>query len=478
MKIIGCDIGKDVTVAVSVPEEIYHTTEPADFFLEADFEVCQPNIQGLQQLLALDGDLYIMEPTGRYSRVWADNLAAAGKDVRFVAHDKLAAYRGNCGWTDKDDYHDAVALGWYGWERRKRPNAFNRIRLPVIQQMMGIFLKHRRLANEYIVLANQARNLLSHECPEIQNKKSKSTKEGFPPPLWAFIAGDERITKRSQTRYKNCVKDSIGRVSPKFDGCFSDELIKRSQRICEVQVERDRLEAQLKDYLKRDEFNWYNEVFDTYAFGTFQKVLILCQIFPLEQMLNDNHGEIKIKLKRRSRSRSGKLPKRRVSWGRFHSALGKAPSQRSSGKKQGVTVEGSALCRSYLYLWGNVHIFRKKAAFRKSIYPFAEVIDRYDSSIREASGLELAIAKALVSNENLLEQLRPILENVTGGKTILYHLEKVPDKLKQKMTMTSVKKDSKKILGNWAKSRATDLMVKMLFKDLMQACRKHHRLTD
>ncbi|NJN74216.1 MAG: IS110 family transposase [Limnothrix sp. RL_2_0] len=474
MIIIGCDIGKDLTVAVSVPMETYQSSDPAEFFLNADFKECTPDIVGLQKLLDLDGDVYIMEPTGRYSRVWANNLAHHGKEVRFVAHDKLAAYRGNCGWTDKDDYHDAIALAWYGWERLNRPNAFNRMRLPVLQKMIATFLKHRRLADEYTVLANQSRNLLSEECPEIQNKRSFSSKPGYPPPLWAYLANDERITKNARTRYNKILETTIGTAHRDFNDGFSEELVRRSKRICEVQLTRESLEIQLKEYLDRKEFEWYQNVFDRYAFGTFQRVLILHQIFPFEQLLNDNLGEIKILMKRRSRSKSGKFPKRRVSWGRFHSALGKAPSQRSSGKRQGVTVEGSALCRSYLYLWGNVHIFRREARYRKNIYPFIDIIHRYESSIQEAGELELAIATAINQNKDLIDQLKPLLNNVAGGKAILDHLEKIPDRFKQKLTVEKVKRDSKKVLGNWAKSRASDLLVKMLFKDLVKACRVHH----
>lgn len=475
MRIIGVDVGNDLTVAVVVTIEDFQSMTPSAFFLQCDFIYCSPDKVGLEKLLNTNGDLYIMEPTGAYSRIWADNLAIAGKECRFVPHDKLSHYRTNCGWSDKDDEHDAVALAWYGWERLNRPNAFNRIRVPMVQAMFELFLQHKRIADEYTVICNQARNILHHECPELRSIKSYVTASGDPPPLWEFISGGDRLRLRQKTKYTKLKKNTIGSASPQRLGTFSTELKKRAARIVELELDDLEINNQLRQAIKNPEFDWYNAVFDKFSFGLYDRVLLLTQIYPFERMLNDSYGEIKLKHKRRSRSKSGKLPKRRVSYNLFHACLGKAPNQRSSGKKHGVTVNGSALCRSYLFLWGQVHIFRTSEKYRKTGYPWDALNSRYESSIKEAGELELLLAKALKNDESLIEQLEPVLRGVTGGETIMQLIGTLKDRHKLRLTPERIKIESKKVLGNWAKSRATDLAVKLLFRELLRECRNHHR---
>ncbi|MDJ0598254.1 MAG: hypothetical protein QNJ37_05380 [Crocosphaera sp.] len=54
------------------------------------------------------GDIYILESTGNYSKLWLNTLLDAGKEVRLISNRDLASDRKLCRWEDKDDPHDAV----------------------------------------------------------------------------------------------------------------------------------------------------------------------------------------------------------------------------------------------------------------------------------------------------------------------------------------------------------------------------------
>ena len=97
----------------------------------------------LEKLISL-GDIYILEPTGNYSKLWLNTLLDAGKEVRFISNRDLASYRKLCQWDYKDDYHDATALAYCGWLNINNPSAFLSTKTPEINATYQ-FLRNRYL---------------------------------------------------------------------------------------------------------------------------------------------------------------------------------------------------------------------------------------------------------------------------------------------------------------------------------------------
>ncbi|MDZ8261107.1 hypothetical protein [Nostoc sp. ChiQUE01b] len=56
---------------------------------------------------------------------------------------------------------------------------------------------------------NYARQLLAWQFPEMAHTKSVSTKPGFLPPLWGWLAKRLEISRAGKTRIENRYKISI-----------------------------------------------------------------------------------------------------------------------------------------------------------------------------------------------------------------------------------------------------------------------------
>ncbi len=62
----------------------YPITKATDFYDQAYFYEIETNLAHLEKLISL-GDIFIMEPTGNYSKLWVNSLLDAGKEVRFIS---------------------------------------------------------------------------------------------------------------------------------------------------------------------------------------------------------------------------------------------------------------------------------------------------------------------------------------------------------------------------------------------------------
>lgn len=475
-RIVGIDIGFEKSCAVVLDMSDFDEMTATDFYESCDFVWLTSDCASLEKLLKL-GDIFILEPTGSYSRLWTDNLEANGKEYRFVAHEVLSAWRVTCGWSDKDDEHDAVALAWYGASHLNKLYKFNKVRNPEFKQILEKVFTQKRLAEEFTLLCNQAKQLLHRECPEFIKPKYAIPKDGLCPYIWDFIAnqGLELSGKRTKNKLlalQKVKETTIGSWGKK--GYFSDELQNKARKLGELSVERHLLKLELTEFVYSESFYTYNRVFDKFEFGIFERTILLLQIYPFEQFLGDNGEEIRVVRKRGKKSKGGKLPKKRISYNRFHAAVGKAPNQRSSGKKSSTVVRGSSLCRSYLYLWANRCIFvnsQKVGTVLKNGIG-TTLRSYYLEQIGKATETEKALNQALlIGGDDMFEVLKVSLGNIPGGSALISELKKVSAKFKGENLGKQAKEKGKTVLGNWAKARVCDKAVKMLFTELRQAFR-------
>jgi len=453
-KIVGLDVGNDVSVAVVMTLDDYQNFPPGtnseDFYNSCDFHYLKPDIAGLTTLRDL-GDIYVFEPTGNYSRIWHNNLLDMGKEVRLLPHNKAPLYRDLCGWDYKDDEHDSIAIAYYGWMNKDNPRAYNRVRLPVLHKAYQKILEKERLVRELRTLKNRARNRLHTEFPEARNSRSGGQGNIKADPIWTYISGNA-MGKVILARWQEKQAKTIGTAK----NGFSTELISLSQRIYILLNQRVKIIQELSEVLNLPEFDYYKEVFDAFQFGTFDRIIILCQIHPFSQFLDDDLKEIRIE-KKRLKGKSGKCKTRRVAYNRFHSFLGKSVKPWSSGKKDGHIVTGSTLARNHLYLWAtrNVVMQPKKGEI------FEILRTGYDRDMTTSTELLNSVKKL----EGLTEdQTKSIKELGAMGDLILSLIEE--------SKATPKAGSGKQRLGAWAKSRISDKAVKMLFKALIGAYRK------
>ena len=360
-----------------------------------------------------------MEPTGNYSKLWLNTLLDAGKEVRFISNRSLVPYRQLCRWEYKDDYHDATALAYCGWLNINNPSAFLSLKNPEIHATYQLFLEHERINRELKPLVNRARNLLHTEFPEAKNSKSQTSDKVDG--IWLFISNKTQHPGKRKFWLKKISK-SIGTVQK----CgFSPQLVKLSEQIVRLKQRRIEIRKAFQEFLTNPKYEFYCEAFERFNLGVYDRIIILCQIYPFEQFLDTNGRELR-KMKPRKFGKSGKPITKRVGLNRFHACLGKAVKPWESGKKKGHIVTGSVLARIQLYLWA-----RRTMAMSPPKNPkprVKELCDRYLNDIQ-----------AKLTEDGKIDP------DHSGNNS----------------------------LKQWGKARVGDKLVKLLFKELIGAYRRH-----
>ncbi|MDJ0728820.1 MAG: hypothetical protein QNJ33_02400 [Crocosphaera sp.] len=360
-----------------------------------------------------------MEPTGNYSKLWFNTLLDAGKEVRFISNRSLVPYRKLCGWDYKDDYHDATALAYCGWLNINNLSAFLSLKCPEIHATYQLFLEHERINRELKPIVNRARNLLHTEFPEAKNSKSKSSDKVDG--IWLFISSSNQ-TPKWREHWLRIVKKSIGTVQK----CgFSPQLVKLSQQIVRLKQRRIQIRKAFQEFLANPKYAFYNDAFDCFNLGVYDRTIILCQVHPFEQFLDPNGRELR-KIKPRKFGKSGKPVTKRVGLNRFHACLGKAVKPWESGKKKGHIVTGSVLARIQLYLWA-----KRTMAMSPPKNPKPRVKELYDRYLDDI--------QARLTKDGKIDP------DYSGNSS----------------------------LKQWGKARVGDKLVKLLFKELIGAYRRH-----
>ncbi|EAZ89274.1 hypothetical protein [Crocosphaera chwakensis] len=271
-------------------------------------------------------------------------MLEAGKEVRLISNRDLTSYRKLCRWDYKDDYHDAAALAYCGWLNINNPSAFLSLKTPEINATYQLFLEHERINRELKPIVNRARNLLHTEFPEA--KKSKTESSDKVDGIWLFISNKPQHPGWRK-RWLRIVTNSIGTAR---NSGFSSQLVKLSDQIVRLKKRRIEIRKRFKQFLANPNYQFYNEAFEQFGLGIYDRIIILCQVHPFEQCLDSEGKELR-KIKPRKFGKSGKPITKRVGLNRFHACLGKAIKPWESGKKKGHIVTGSVLARIQLYLW-------------------------------------------------------------------------------------------------------------------------------
>ena len=309
---------------------------------------------GLNEFLfnKIDGrNIIILEPTGKDGRLWLQVLKMHGFEVFLVSNNILRSYAESVLlWRNKTDEEDAAALMMYGWDKILSPRAFIKEKEPQIQKLHDLYLQHQRATKDLTAHINQGKAQLVIEWPEKKSIQSDCQSNGDWPLFWAFIAGKyspETMThKKMFAIYCKALAETVGTGK---DG-FTDYLQKKALAICIAASEKWQIEREISEALNRPEYEKYLRVFKIrFGFGNTQCAILLSQLYPFEQFLNDS-GSV-LRTTKRNNTESGKPSRQNKGERLFHARLGFAPYQRSSGQKSGLNTDGSTYARTAIWLW-------------------------------------------------------------------------------------------------------------------------------
>lgn len=352
IRILGLDVSKSSVSACLLLEK---PEDPRQFYYECPFFKLSVNAKGIQDLLALNADIALLEPTGtNYSKLWGTHLARSGVEVRLVGHKELRNYRANhLALPDKDDDADALALACYYFDYQKEPRRFVQIRDREIVRIRELVLRLAHLNRVQSPIMNRARQDLAWQFPEVALVKSRRGELGEVPLLWGWLAGI-----RKSTRYDRLYSETVGLG-------ITDTVREHALRICDLQREEHVIEAELRELLADSRFDHYRTVFKNFGFGDRLSSVIISQIYPIEGFLGaDGKPEVRIRQGRNSK----KPTKRHLSLRRFQKALGAAPSLEASGdSRKAKVVGGSDLCRKSLWQWVFTRIEPKRSRLKNDI---------------------------------------------------------------------------------------------------------------
>ncbi|WP_124978540.1 IS110 family transposase [Aphanothece sacrum] len=337
MRVLGMDIGNGTAVCCLLDAL---PSEPRQFYIDRSlYHHFEANSADVKALLALKPDIAVLEPTGvNYSKIWSTVLIDHGIEVRLIGHNALTTHRDHLGLPDKEDETDAFALAHYGLSNLERPKKFLIIRDKVTQRVRELSLRLEHLNRVQNPIINRMRQDLSWQFPEISSQVVG--RRGYTVPIfYRWLAG-----LRPWKRYDNLYSKTIGLG-------LTDTVRKHAKRLIDLQSEEIEIEQELTELMQDERFKPYLKVLIKFGFGKRQQAILIGQIYPFENFLDEDNKPIVVFKPATKRSKN-KYTKRYLSRRRFEKMLGVAPTESSSGKKQEKKVRfGSDLCRKTLWQW-------------------------------------------------------------------------------------------------------------------------------
>lgn len=363
-RVVGLDVSKD-NVAACLLEDM--PVDPREHYLTCDFDRFYANPKGIQELLKLKPDIAVLEPTGvNYSKLWYSKLSQAGVEVWLVGHNELKVYRKSLDLPDKDDFSDSLALACYWFQHHRNFRRFVQVRDPVISLMRERVLRLHHLNRLQSPMINRIKQDLAWAFPEKVKVQSGSRL------FWRWLAGIDKSVK-----YDSELKASCGYG-------ITDDIRFSAQQLAEVHQREKVVEHELLESMNDPRFESYRKVFAQYGMGLRVQALILSQIYPLENYLDNGKP---IRLESRSKENPDKKTIKHLSLRRFKKALGVAPVREWSGDKKRSSKAGSELCRTAIWQWIFTRVEIKRNRLENDT--FRKISDRYDAERRKEKPVKL-----------------------------------------------------------------------------------------
>lgn len=329
--VIGADACKDRLVYCVLDSD--NMPSLREHYLDgSNFHDAYTSKHGLNEILATGADVIALEPTGvNYTKFWFRKLTEAGMKVALIGHSQLRMYRKNLGLPDKDDPADALACGAYYIEHQGSPDRFVRLRDELTSNLRETALRLQHLTRLQSPAINRLQQDLAYAFPERANTGINANL------FWRWLAGNAR-----SARYDRELSESIG------SGITADMKFE-ARLLCQLQLEQQRIENELRGILDAPQFLPYRQVMKKYGIGEKVQAILISQIYPIENFLDENRQPIVLISKGK---RSSRPTAKHISLRKVYKMLGIAPTREQSGKSPTATKKsGSQLCRNGLWQW-------------------------------------------------------------------------------------------------------------------------------
>lgn len=460
MKILGLDVCKNSVVAwelTSIPKNFRSYFRDNKRPKDDDPFTFKANASGVSKLLALKPDAVALEPTGvHYSWIWAHICQTEGIKVLWVGHAETVHYRKQNRLPDKNDQADALALAAYALLHWGDDEFFLQFEAGNVALMRHLWLQLQSLNRIQSPIINRARQQLAREFPEAALNRSNPCASDGLPPLWAWLAGRERNTKRKTSYYDKLYLSSIAN---KYGVGITTFTRKLSNMVCDLQDWETEIQGSILEILNSPEFIPYRKTMTQFGIGIRPQALLISQIYPITKF---------------------------ESLGRFKRRLGMAKDEFSSGDKEAMnTGSGSKLCRTQLYLWifdmiAPAHARPKNEIGRK----LGEFYDSRKSQFQDNPELWKQKAVTRLQQQALKEFQRSLIQNLIPmvSKELQPQLEATLNLTLQTMQMsltTSMavgdiapgvkEREVKKGFGNLVISQTAAYGCRLLFKELKKS---------
>jgi len=344
MKVVGIEVAKTSILCCVLDHIPEGPARYAQTYKPLRFRATRDNLEAIAKL----GDLYILEPTGSYSRIWFEYLKNAGKDVRKVSPKRVTHTRRHYGIESKTDRYDGFFIALYGQLNHNKPDEFLTEHAETLRDLV---LTRQSLSKASGQNASRIWRSLSYEWPEVCTNRNggkpcqvRPFLDDSPPGLFRYIAGQP---VRNAKRRDQQLAETIG-------SGLSDLTRLYAQHLCDLERAQYEIEEQIAALLRCSEFEPYCEVFDLYDFGPTTRAAILSRIYPIERFLDDDNRPI-VRHIYTDKGRS----KRRVSLGGFKLSLGMGTVFKQSGNSSEEKPGGAAYARAALFNHCKVKIVLK-----------------------------------------------------------------------------------------------------------------------
>lgn len=392
MRVIGVEVAKASVLCCVLEKDTDDPARGAKTYKPQRFQVTKEDLKSFVEL----GDLYVIEPTGVYSRIWFETLQAHGKDVRKVSPKRVTHLRRYSGVETKSDRYDAYFLALYGIRKHADPKAWLS---PHAEELRDLVLQHRMLTKACTQSVNRIWRSLATEWPEAcisrtgtKPKVARNYGDPKPPALWRLIAGEE---VKAMARRKASLRDTVGLG-------LSDLTKVWAQQVVTLERQQYGNEQQIDALLQLPEFEAYHRVFDSFDFGPMTRATLLSRIYPFESFLHpDGRPIIEWVWTDNGRSR------RHRSLGAFRLSLGMGTVVKQSGDSKEEKAGGPAYARATLFQHVKTKIVmtngyngpaRHRAAHCRYYGDFPDSVPHRLAVLKTASRITKDLFKALLSS--------------------------------------------------------------------------------
>lgn len=360
--VAGIDCGKSSVYVCSLEE---HPANLKNFCRSYKPLVLKSKREDIEVLLALPADLFVLEPTGSYSRIWIDTLVKAGRQVRLVNPRRIRNYAQYQGIVNKADKPDAAVIAAYSLVNYNNSEAFLSADRIAIRDKYLNLISTTKNKNP---IFNRLGQRLEFECPEFVDSYESSRRGWLEPvpTLLRFLAGEGYGGRGRQEK----LETTIGLGLSEHSRELARELI--NLELIELRLEKD-----LAPELLCPEYDPYHRALDLFKVPQIHRAAIISQIYPFQDFLSEDgkpireyvHGE-------HSKRRSGKTKRDRSCAG-FKLSLGMGKVLSQSGQKTEWKAGGSRYARTALWQYIKIMIVIPRGKMK-----FTEVAESLEAEYR------------------------------------------------------------------------------------------------